>query len=212
MSASLPLAPTLMGESEWDDMYAEHKHRGFFARIVEGMLDKRDERLLIRLQKVAARKGMADMWNLTRACHHCGLTTLKMGACCCWCGGDKDTPHMARAVGGRRPCCRICQSAPLPPLPLSQQAISLQQSRKVGEIETYTGVQKAAKVMHRMPASIWNESNVPKVSGKLPVVGGNVERDTPQPGIPRVWKYDDDTQPRLPRVERVDEEGDGFDG
>lgn len=114
---------------------------------------------------------------------------------------------MARAVNGMRPCCRVCLSAQLPPLSLPLQATSLQQSRKVGEIETYTGVQKAAKVMHRMPASIWNESNVPKVSGKLPVVGGNAERDTPQPGIPRVWTYkDEDTQPRLPRVEQIDED------
>lgn len=115
---------------------------------------------------------------------------------------------MARAVNGMRPCCRVCQSAQLPPLPLPQQAATLQASRKVGTINTYTGVHKAAVAQHRIPASIWSDSNLPRVSGKLPVVGENIERDTPQLGTPRMWTYkDEDTQPRFPRlIEQTDEE------
>jgi hypothetical protein len=181
-------------------MYAEHKHRSF-TRALFFWLAKQ---LVEPLHDLAVIRGMSDVWTFTRGCHHCGHATWNVGPCCCYCGGDKDVPHMARAVGGVRPCCRVCLSAQLPPLP--QQAATLQQSRKVGEIETYTGVQKAAKVMHRMPASIWNESNVPKVSGKLPVVDGNTERDTPQLGTPRMWKYKgDDTQPRLHRIEQAGE-------
>ena len=112
---------------------------------------------------------------------------------------------MARAVGGRRPCCRICLSAALPPLPL--QAATLQESRKVGTINTYTGVHKAAQALHKRPVQVYLESSLN--SGKLPAY---TEPHTPQPGIPRVWKYDDDTQPRIPRIEQADEEGDGFDG
>ena len=182
-------------------MYAQ-KHRSFTQKAFTWLA----RRLFEPLNELAQTRGMADVWNFTRGCHHCGQTTWQVGPCCCYCGGDKDTPHMARAIGGMRPCCRVCLSAELPPLPLPQQAATLQQSRKVGTINTYTGVHKAAIAQHRIPASIWNDSDLPRVSGKLPVVGSDTERDTPQLGTPRMWKYkDDDTQPRLPRVEQAGE-------
>ena len=152
------------------------------------------KRLFEPLNDLARVRALANLWDFTRGCHHCGHATWQMGPCCCFCGGDKDTPHMARAVNGARPCCRVCQSAPLPSLP--QRSVTLQASRKVGEINTYTGVHKAAVNDHRMPAQVFLESSLPQFSGKLPVYQ---EQDTPVPGSVRIWQYemdDDDTQPR----------------